>query len=192
MPLAAPATEDALVADAAGEAVGVETLEQELRRLPAHSEHVPEAGQRDPPRCFALADERVAGALVRGRRDSEAVAHAHEASLLLEEARERGIVHLDGLEAELRLQRGRRGGSRAQLGGCSRPVELRAAALEAEMRRDRLCPWLDGAGDAGIERVRCVDCALEVGAELVEPFLRPDPRAVRENGRMDERLAAFD
>ena len=42
--------QDALVADAAREAVGVEPLEQELRRAAADAEQVAEPGQRDPSR----------------------------------------------------------------------------------------------------------------------------------------------
>ena len=48
----------ALVADAAGEAVGVEALEQELRRLASDAEEVAEARERDPPGRLALGDER--------------------------------------------------------------------------------------------------------------------------------------
>jgi hypothetical protein len=51
--------QDALVAYAAGQSVGVETLEQQLRRLPADAEQVAEAGERDPAGCLAFTDERV-------------------------------------------------------------------------------------------------------------------------------------
>ena len=51
--------QDALVADAAREAVGVEALEQELRRLAADAEQVAEAGERDPALASSSATSAV-------------------------------------------------------------------------------------------------------------------------------------
>ena len=52
--------QDALVADPAGEAVGVEALEQELRGAARDAEQVAEAGERDLARALALLDQRLA------------------------------------------------------------------------------------------------------------------------------------
>src|SRR5207244_48848 len=107
---------------------------------PADAEQVAEACERDPPRLLAFADEHVARVLVGSRRDRVAVADADEPPALLEEAAERGIVELQRLEPERRLEGRRRVRARTQLGRRARPVQLGAAALEAEQRNDRLGP----------------------------------------------------
>src|SRR5207344_3480908 len=43
-----------------------------------------------------------------------------------------------------------------------------------------------------IERIRSVDGALQVGAKLVEPLLRPLPLTVHANRRVDERLTPLE
>jgi hypothetical protein len=53
------ASEHALVADAARHAVGIEPLEQELRRPPRDPEQVAEAGERDRPRLSAFVHEHL-------------------------------------------------------------------------------------------------------------------------------------
>ena len=85
-----------------------------------------------------------------------------ELPLLLEEAGERGVVHLHRLQPELRLERRCRLRSRAELAYGARPVELRATPLEPEQRQDRVRPGLGRGGHAGIERVGGVDLALEL------------------------------
>src|SRR5262245_49187609 len=52
------APQHALVADAAREAVGVEALEQELRRPPADAEQIAKPRERDPARRLAFVYER--------------------------------------------------------------------------------------------------------------------------------------
>src|SRR5207248_5659760 len=76
-------SQDALVADAPGEPVGVEALEQQLRGLTAHTEQVAEPCERDPPRRLALADELGARLAVGRGRHGIAVADADTSSLLL-------------------------------------------------------------------------------------------------------------
>src|SRR5581483_12433162 len=117
-------------ADAARHPVGVHPVEQELRGPAADAQEVAEASERDPAGSLALGDERRARLLVRRRRDRVAVADPDEPPLLLEEARERAVLHLDRLQAEPRLERRRRLGARAEPGGGAGPVELGAPALE--------------------------------------------------------------
>ena len=81
--------EHALVADAPCQAVGVEALEEELRRLAADAEQVAEPRERDAAVRLELRDECGARVRVRRRRDRVAVADADEAAPLLEEAGER-------------------------------------------------------------------------------------------------------
>src|SRR5204862_1304553 len=181
----APA-EDALVADAPRDAVRVETLEQELRGLAAGAEQVAEARERDAAGGLAFLDERLPGPCVGVGRDRVAVADADEPPALLEEARERGIVDPHRLEAELRLERGRRLGTRAELGRRARAVELGAAAFEAEQRHHRGPPGLRRRRDAGVERVGGREPRIEVGAQLVEPGAGEDPAV----GALDARQRA--
>src|SRR5256885_6068479 len=109
-------TQDALVADAPGEPVGVEALEQQLRRLTAHTQQVAEPCERDPPRRLALADEFGARLAVGRGRHCIAVADADQPSLLLHEAGEGCVLDLDRLEAERRFEGGRRFGTSSELG----------------------------------------------------------------------------
>src|SRR2546428_8920288 len=97
------APQDALIADAARDPVGVETLEQQLRRLARRVQEVAEAPERDRAGRLALFDQHFACTVVRLTRDREAVADADEPPLLLEEARELLVVDLHRLEAETRL-----------------------------------------------------------------------------------------
>ena len=60
------------------------------------------------------------------------------------------------------------------------------------MRDDRPGPLGGGDRNAGIERIGGVDGALQFGAKLVEPLLRPLPLTVHANRRVDERLAALE
>src|SRR5215218_1465355 len=75
------AAQDAGVAGAAREAVGVEALEQELRRPARAAEQVAEACKGDAAGTLAFRDERLAGAVVRGPRDGRAVADTDEPAL---------------------------------------------------------------------------------------------------------------
>src|SRR5205823_2549075 len=147
------AASDALVADAARETVGGEALEQELGRPSGGAEQVAKACQRDPPIRAELLREHGPRVVVRVTRDRITVAEAYESSSLLEELRERRVVDLRRLRPELRLERGGVGRAVRELGQRSRPVELRAAALELERRQHRVEPRLGGRRDAGIERV---------------------------------------
>src|SRR5438105_9879429 len=91
--------EHALVADAAGHAVGVEALEQQLRRAPRAFEQVTEAGERDRPGALAFGDQSPLRLVVGGAADREPVAEPDEAALLLEIDGEGRVLDCDRLEA---------------------------------------------------------------------------------------------
>src|SRR5437588_11041898 len=94
VPASAPASrspEHALVADPAGEAVGVEPLEQKLRRPARDAEQVTEAGEGDAAGGGALLDEHALRLLVGRGADCVAVTDLDEPALLLEEARELAV-----------------------------------------------------------------------------------------------------
>ena len=59
------------------------------------------------------------------------------------------------------------------------------------MRNDGPRPFRCWDRDPGIERIGRVDRTLEAGAQLVEPFLRPDPASVHALGCVHERVAAL-
>src|SRR5437588_12993303 len=100
--------------------------------LAPHAQRVAQRGASDP------VDEDAARAVVRVARDGVFRSEPDELPLLLEEAGERGVVHLHRLEPELRLERRRRLRSLAELAYGARPVELRATPLEPEQRQDRV------------------------------------------------------
>ena len=93
--------------------------------------------------------EDVPRAIERLARDGEAVADAHETAVLLEEARELRVLDADRLDAELGFERRRVRLALAEVGRGARPVELRAALLEAEVGENRLRPAPRGTGTPG-------------------------------------------
>src|SRR5581483_6661743 len=145
------AAQDALVADPARDPVGVEALQEELRRLAADAEQVAKAGERDAPRRGALVEEELAGPPVRGARDGDALAQAYEHVAFLERPRQARVRDLHAVEAGLlELERGDLVRARVELPLSAREVEPRALPLEAEKRHDRRGPRLGGRVDPGI------------------------------------------
>src|SRR5215211_8237283 len=175
-----PSAEDALVANAAREPVGVEAFEQELRLLAAGPDQVAKARERDPSRRFALLDKDVPCACVRVGRDRVPVAEAHDPALAFEVGSERGVVDLEREESglvELALQPlgcGRAGAERRDGPG---QVELRAAPFEVEPGHDRGRPRLGRRRDAGVELVGALDLDAKAGLEILEPPAREEPAA---------------
>ena len=60
------------------------------------------------------------------------------------------------------------------------------------MRDDGFRPLGGGNRNARVERIRGVDRLAQLGAELVEPLLRPAPLPVHADGSVDEGLAALE
>src|SRR5438874_2582964 len=178
--LARRAAENALVADAPRESVGVEALQQELCRAARDPEQVAEARERDPARSLALVDERRPRQLVRGGRHGQAIADANQAASLLEIAAELCVLDLHGVPGRL-PQRGlqplRLRLALAQGGGDAWEIDLGAAALEPEqrpdLRRPRLRRYELGEGQARVERraLRALRQTLaRTRVKLFEPF----------------------
>ena len=98
----------------------------------------------------------------------------------------------------------------ADRGNCTGKVELGAAALEREQRKNVRRPGCGGRRDAGIDRIGCLDRGAQLVLELLEPRAREDPRPspldalrisvedeperVRAHGRMHRRrsISPFD
>ena len=88
--------EDAAIADATGEPVLVEALEQELGIAPADSEEVAKAGKGDLARGPALTEDNVRRDLVRACTDRVSSAQPDELPARLEEAGELVVADLRG------------------------------------------------------------------------------------------------
>src|SRR5579884_138816 len=151
--------QDAHVAAAERQAVGVVALQQELRRAAADAERVAERAEADlvEPR------QHLAPALVQRGRDREAVADAAQPALLLEERGELRVVDAhDPLRPQRRLERVGRLGARAERRRRAREVGLGAAPLDREqvenVRRPRLRRQELREGDPGVERMRRRAC----------------------------------
>src|SRR5205823_11158360 len=148
------ASDHPFVADAAGEAIRVEALEQKLRRAPRDTQRVAETRQGDRL-------ERVqclAPALVELGRDREAVADPLQPPGRFEESGELSVLdpgHAFG--GELRLEAFGGLGLVAEGGGGTRRIGLAATPLDVQQRQDRRRPGLMGEQlaerNAGVERI---------------------------------------
>src|SRR5919204_732647 len=101
--IAAAAAQDALVADATGDPVGVHGLEKRLRKLAGDAEPVAHLRQRHPPVLRGQRDHGVAGFGERLRREREVAAGAHRPPFGDEIPKRRLVACGEGRRGERRL-----------------------------------------------------------------------------------------
>ena len=129
----AAAAQHALVADAAGDAVGVERLEQRLGVLARDAEPVAQLGQRHAAGGAGQLDRRGPRLLERLGREGQVASGPHRPALL-DERRERGRI-LRPQRRRLQRARGQPGVQRLDRGGRAPPASAPAGGGSARARR---------------------------------------------------------